>query len=50
MSLRWVQRSQELGIEHKQIAETLAATVRVTLKSRKDLAALLKDLAQHIPR
>jgi effector-binding domain-containing protein len=41
---------QELGIEHKQIAETLAATVRVTLKSRKELAALLNDLAQHIPR
>jgi len=41
---------QELGIEHKQIAETLAATVRVTLKSRKDLPALLSDLAQRIPR
>ena len=41
---------QEQGIEHKHIAETLAATVRVTLKSRKDLAALLSDLARRIPR
>jgi effector-binding domain-containing protein len=41
---------QEQGIEHKQIPETLAATVRVTLKSRKDLAALLNDLARCIPR
>ncbi len=41
---------QELGIEVKQIAETLAATARVTLKSRNDLPALLSDLAQHIPR
>jgi effector-binding domain-containing protein len=41
---------QELGIEHKHITETLAATVRVTLKSRQDLPALLNNLAQHIPR
>jgi len=41
---------QELGIEHKQIAETLAATVCVTLKSRQDLPAIFHDLARQIPK
>jgi len=40
---------QELGVEHKRIAGTLAATVRVNLKSRQDLPALLNDLAQRVP-
>jgi len=41
---------QELGIEPRQIAETLAATVRATLKSRQDLPAIFHDLARQIPK
>jgi effector-binding domain-containing protein len=40
----------ELGIEHKRVAETLAATIRVNLKSRQELPQILKELAQVIPR
>ncbi len=39
---------QALGIEHKQVAETLAATIKINLKSRQDLPAILNELAQHI--
>lgn len=41
---------QELGIEHKQIAATLAATARITLGSRQDLPTILDELAQRIPQ
>jgi effector-binding domain-containing protein len=39
----------ELGIEHKWVAETLAATIRVNLKSRQELPQILNELAQFIP-
>ena len=40
----------EIGIEYKQIPETLAATMRVNLKNRADLPALLNDFVRQIPR
>ena len=39
---------QELGIEHKRVEETLAATVRVVLEKRADLPAILAELRQRI--
>ena len=41
---------QELGVEYKQIPETRAATMRVVLKSRQELPALLNELACCVPR
>jgi effector-binding domain-containing protein len=40
---------KESGIEHKQFEDTLVATVRINLKQRKDLPAILDELIQHIP-
>jgi effector-binding domain-containing protein len=40
----------EIGIEYKQIPETLAATMRVNPPSRAELPALFGDLARQIPR
>jgi effector-binding domain-containing protein len=41
---------QALGIQHKRIEETLAATVRVVLEKRADLPAILDELRRHIPQ
>jgi len=41
---------QALGIEYKQLTQTRAATMRVTLKSRQELPARLNELAGHIPQ
>ncbi|MDY7075460.1 MAG: hypothetical protein SXV54_00920 [Chloroflexota bacterium] len=41
---------QTLGIEYEQVAETLAATIRINLKSRQDLPTILNELAKRIPR
>ncbi len=40
----------EIGIEYKKIPETLAATMRVNLKNRADLPALVSDFVRQIPR
>ena len=41
---------QALGIEYKQVAETLAAAIRINLRSRQDLPTILNELAQRIPK
>ena len=40
---------QSLGIQHKQVSETLAATMRIALADREDLPGILAALAERIP-
>lgn len=40
----------EIGIESKQVPETLAAMMRVNLKSRQELPARLREVCHQIPR
>lgn len=41
---------QELGIEHKKFDDTLVATIRFTMKERKELHAVLDKLTRHVPK
>jgi effector-binding domain-containing protein len=41
---------QELGIEHKKLDDTLVATRHLIIGGRQELSAILKELAQNIPR
>jgi effector-binding domain-containing protein len=40
---------QEVGIRHKKLDDTLAATIRFNPKERKELQAAVDELRQHIP-
>jgi effector-binding domain-containing protein len=41
---------QDLGIEHKQVSQTVAAAARITIGSRRDLPTVLERLGRCIPR
>jgi effector-binding domain-containing protein len=41
---------QDLGIEHKQVSQTVAAAARITIGNRRDLPAILERLGRRIPR